>query len=298
VITAVYARTVKKYGTRGRRYVELEAGHAAQNVLLQAVALGLAAVPIGGFDDQHLAQALRLPSDRISAVGGRRGLIVRRGHLHREPAQEQSSDRDRAGDHRGHDHPDVWNGQGPPPVNVLVGPRELYQSLEGPTSTNPALLDVRWQLGGPPDRSEYEAVHIPGAVFVDLDAELAAPPGRDAGPAGRGHAARQPDLSCVFDAPSRILSRAGAVAGTELVEHLGCTSGDFRRAPFPLAAGQLGRRRFSPHHTPPTVLVVVVPVSGSNTSRTRASIVWHTSPHTRLAAFIATQRRRPGRKSR
>jgi SagB-type dehydrogenase family enzyme len=73
VITAVYARTVKKYGARGRRYVELEAGHAAQNVLLQAVSLGLAAVPIGSFDDQRLAQALRLPSDRaplyIVAVG-------------------------------------------------------------------------------------------------------------------------------------------------------------------------------------------------------------------------------------
>lgn len=73
VITAMYARTVKKYGSRGHRYVQLEAGHAAQNVLLQAVALGLVAVPIGAFDDQRLAEALRLPSDRtplyILAVG-------------------------------------------------------------------------------------------------------------------------------------------------------------------------------------------------------------------------------------
>ncbi len=73
VITAVYARTVRKYGTRGRRYVQLEAGHAAQNVLLQAAVLGLAAVPIGAFDDRRLAQALGLPSDRaplyIIAVG-------------------------------------------------------------------------------------------------------------------------------------------------------------------------------------------------------------------------------------
>jgi thiosulfate/3-mercaptopyruvate sulfurtransferase len=45
----------------------------------------------------------------------------------------------------------------------------------------PALLDVRWSLGGPPGRAEYERGHIPGAVFVDLDAELAAPPG----PGGR-----------------------------------------------------------------------------------------------------------------
>jgi SagB-type dehydrogenase family enzyme len=73
VITAVCARTTHKYGSRGRRYVELEAGHAAQNVLLQAVALDLAAVPIGAFDDQRLAETLRLPSDRaplyIVAVG-------------------------------------------------------------------------------------------------------------------------------------------------------------------------------------------------------------------------------------
>ena len=39
------------------------------------------------------------------------------------------------------------------------------------------MLDVRWELGGPPGRSEYERGHIPGAVFVDLDTELAAPPG-------------------------------------------------------------------------------------------------------------------------
>ena len=61
VIAGVYARTAEKYGSRGRRYVELEAGHVAQNVLLQAVALGLAAIPIGSFDDQRLARTLRVP---------------------------------------------------------------------------------------------------------------------------------------------------------------------------------------------------------------------------------------------
>jgi thiosulfate/3-mercaptopyruvate sulfurtransferase len=39
------------------------------------------------------------------------------------------------------------------------------------------VLDVRWRLGGPSGRSLYEAGHIPGAVFVDLDRDLAAPPG-------------------------------------------------------------------------------------------------------------------------
>ncbi|MFE6977562.1 sulfurtransferase [Streptomyces sp. NPDC057682] len=41
----------------------------------------------------------------------------------------------------------------------------------------PVLLDVRWQLGGPHGLPDYEAGHLPGAVFVDLDAELAGPAG-------------------------------------------------------------------------------------------------------------------------
>ncbi len=54
VITGFATRTTQKYGERGRRYVYMEAGHAAQNVLLQAVSLGLAGVPIGAFDDREV----------------------------------------------------------------------------------------------------------------------------------------------------------------------------------------------------------------------------------------------------
>ncbi|HEU4643350.1 MAG TPA: SagB/ThcOx family dehydrogenase [Gemmatimonadaceae bacterium] len=61
VITAVVARTAAKYDGRAERFVHLEAGHAAQNLLLQAVALGLGAVPIGAFDDQRVRDALHLP---------------------------------------------------------------------------------------------------------------------------------------------------------------------------------------------------------------------------------------------
>jgi SagB-type dehydrogenase family enzyme len=65
VITAVYARTAQKYGAdRSPRYVHLEAGHAAQNVLLQAVALNLGGVPIGAFEDDKVKQALKLPTDQ------------------------------------------------------------------------------------------------------------------------------------------------------------------------------------------------------------------------------------------
>jgi SagB-type dehydrogenase family enzyme len=63
LFTAVYARTAEKYGDRAERYVHLEAGHAAQNLLLQVVALDLGAVPIGAMDASHLQNALELPAD-------------------------------------------------------------------------------------------------------------------------------------------------------------------------------------------------------------------------------------------
>lgn len=59
-LAADFSRTVRKYGERGRRYVVLEAGHAAQNACLQAVALGLGAVPVGAFSDDSAARALGL----------------------------------------------------------------------------------------------------------------------------------------------------------------------------------------------------------------------------------------------
>ncbi len=58
VITGVVARTAVKYGDRAERYVHLEAGHVCQNLLLEATALGLAAVPIGAFSDDDLRAAL------------------------------------------------------------------------------------------------------------------------------------------------------------------------------------------------------------------------------------------------
>ena len=63
VIAAVYERTKNRYGDRGERYVHLEAGHAAQNLLLQATSLGLGAVPMGSFDDGRVASVLSLPED-------------------------------------------------------------------------------------------------------------------------------------------------------------------------------------------------------------------------------------------
>ncbi|SEP34043.1 sulfurtransferase [Amycolatopsis saalfeldensis] len=46
-----------------------------------------------------------------------------------------------------------------------------------PAGERPAVLDVRWRLGGPPGAESYRDGHLPGAVFVDLDTVLASPPG-------------------------------------------------------------------------------------------------------------------------
>jgi SagB-type dehydrogenase family enzyme len=63
VIAAVYARSTNKYGERGVRYTHMEVGHAAQNLFLQATALGLGTVVIGAFRDDRVSQVLDLPRD-------------------------------------------------------------------------------------------------------------------------------------------------------------------------------------------------------------------------------------------
>jgi SagB-type dehydrogenase family enzyme len=63
LITGVYKRTMAKYGQRGRRYVHMEVGHAAQNVYLRATAQGLGTVMVGAFDDKEVQKVLSLPAD-------------------------------------------------------------------------------------------------------------------------------------------------------------------------------------------------------------------------------------------
>ena len=76
IIAADYNRTTVKYGDRGVRYVHMEAGHAAQNLYLQATALDLAMVVVGGFYDQRVKDILALPKDQqplyIVPVGRKR----------------------------------------------------------------------------------------------------------------------------------------------------------------------------------------------------------------------------------
>jgi thiosulfate/3-mercaptopyruvate sulfurtransferase len=93
-----------------------------------------------------------------------------------------------------------WGTAGP-----LISVDELRRALAEQDGTAPALLDVRWELGGPPGRDAYLEGHIPGAVFVDLDTELAAPPG-----AGGRH-----PLPAVEDFGASM--RAAGVSGARLV---------------------------------------------------------------------------------
>lgn len=61
VFTVVEHRTTRKYGLRGVRYAHIEVGHAAQNLALQATALGLGTVTVGAFDDAAVTRLLQLP---------------------------------------------------------------------------------------------------------------------------------------------------------------------------------------------------------------------------------------------
>ena len=76
MLSGVEARTARKYGDRAARYVHIEAGHAAQNVYLQATALGLGTTFVGAFSDGAVADVLELADDHeplgIMPVGWRR----------------------------------------------------------------------------------------------------------------------------------------------------------------------------------------------------------------------------------
>ena len=77
IITAEYQRITGKYGRRGIRYAMIEAGHIGQNILLQAVSLGLVAGIVGAYQDQKIQSLLGLKDSHepllIIPVGFRRG---------------------------------------------------------------------------------------------------------------------------------------------------------------------------------------------------------------------------------
>ena len=96
-------------------------------------------------------------------------------------------------------------------MSSLLSAAGLATELAG--DRPPVLVDVSYNLGGPPGREAYDAGHLPGAHFVDLDAELAAPPG-----AGGRHPL--PSATVVEAA----LRRCGVSAGTPMVVYDQATS--------------------------------------------------------------------------
>ncbi|WP_018334559.1 sulfurtransferase [Actinomycetospora chiangmaiensis] len=118
----------------------------------------------------------------------------------------------------------VPNTEGP-----LVAAADLVAELAGgPAGTDgrPVVLDVRWRLTPPPKKRtrrrpdpvgepDFDAGHVPGAVFVDVDSELAGPPG----PAGRHPLPDPDDLQTT-------LRRAGIGPSTPVVVHDGVGAGD------------------------------------------------------------------------
>jgi SagB-type dehydrogenase family enzyme len=63
LVCAVYERVTRTYGQRGVPYTLIEIGHAAQNVCLQAVAMGMGTVVIGAFRDEEIKMIADLAED-------------------------------------------------------------------------------------------------------------------------------------------------------------------------------------------------------------------------------------------
>jgi SagB-type dehydrogenase family enzyme len=65
LFSAIFARITNTYGERGKRYVFMEAGHAAQNLCLQAVALGMGTTVVGAFQDDGVAKMVALAPNEL-----------------------------------------------------------------------------------------------------------------------------------------------------------------------------------------------------------------------------------------
>lgn len=67
VVCALFSRTAYRYGRRAERYIHIEVGHVGQNISLQAVALGMATVMVGAFEDEEVRKVLKL-DDQIKPL--------------------------------------------------------------------------------------------------------------------------------------------------------------------------------------------------------------------------------------
>ncbi|MCR3751386.1 sulfurtransferase [Lentzea californiensis] len=91
-------------------------------------------------------------------------------------------------------------------MHPLITPEALADALSARSAT--VVLDVRWRLGGPPGRQDYEVSHVPGAVYLDLDTELSAAPGT-----GGRHPLPEPERL------QQVLRAAGVREGVQVVAY-------------------------------------------------------------------------------
>jgi thiosulfate/3-mercaptopyruvate sulfurtransferase len=96
-------------------------------------------------------------------------------------------------------------------TSALISAEDLLVLVDGQQDgrETPLLLDVRWTLAGP-DHESYLDGHIPGAVFCDLDADVAAPPGEG----GRHPLPSEQDLTAA-------MRRLGVAPGRDVVVYDG-----------------------------------------------------------------------------
>ncbi len=135
-------------------------------------------------------------------------------------------------------------------MDVLIDPDRLLRRLDDPALV---LLDVRWALGRTDGHEEYLAGHLPGAVYVDLDQELAGTPSPAAGrhplpdaavlqAAARRWGVRAGSHVVVYDDwGSMAAARAWWLlrwAGLSRVQILDGALGAWREAGHPLATGE------------------------------------------------------------
>ncbi|WP_406128959.1 sulfurtransferase [Streptomyces canus] len=135
-------------------------------------------------------------------------------------------------------------------MTVTTTVAELREQLT--SATPPTLLDVRWALGDPHGREHYAEGHIPGAVYVDLDTELASTPSPEDGrhplpaigdlqEAARGWGVREGQPVVVYDdLGNTAAARAWWLlrhAGLDRVTLLDGALGAWRAAGLPLESG-------------------------------------------------------------
>jgi len=166
-------------------------------------------------------------------------------------------------------------------VTVLISPDDLDRRISA--GQRIVLLDVRWQLGSTSGRAEYLEGHLPGAVYVDLESELAAPPSATSGRhplpdvaslqrAARRWGARTDDLVVAYDA-SGGLSAARAWWLLRWGGHREVLLLDGGLAAWQAAGGRLVPGEVSPEMGDITLSAGHLPVVGISDLRDPAGVV-------------------------